>query len=437
MPGLIGATRGNLPMFEYHHETTDVTAEAIGIRGRMPRVVRGVAWATAMILIAVAGLVDNGRGDDVAAAAPRLILVHYMPWFEADPGARRWGWHWTMNKYDPNVVKDGNREIAAKYYPAIGPYDSGDPHVIEYHLLLMKIAGIDGAIIDWYGIHDLWDYGVIHRNTGRFIDKAGEYGLKVAICYEDKTIPNLVKEGRIGSSERVSHAVQAIDWLGKHWFPMDNYVRVGGKPLLMSFGYGGLDDAEWSTCLTKATGPVAYFSEHNRRSAAVGGYDWPIPKEGLAAIKRFQRQSKDWPARIPMAFPRFDDIYAEAGVGENLGSVPDQGGATFRVTLDASQNMSAPAVQLVTWNDWGEGTMIEPSREYGTRDLETVQQFRRGIEPGFTANAADLALPRRLFELRRTNAGADDNDQLDRIADLLRKGQYDAARAELKILETR
>ena len=403
-----------------------------GVKRAMAALLAGIVMANAP------WCVPPARGDDRVEKPPRLILVHYMPWFEADSGAGRWGWHWTMNKYDPNVVRDDRRAIASKYYPTIGPYDSGDPHVLEYHLLLMKIAGIDGVIIDWYGIRDLWDYGIIHRNTGLLIEQARSHGLKVAICYEDKTIPNLVKENRIAAGERVSHAVEVIDWLGKHWFSMEHYVRVGGKPLLMSFGDGGLDDAEWSKCLAETTGSVAYFSEHNRRSAAVGGYDWPIPKEGLASIERFRRQSKDWPQRIPAAYPRFDDIYAEAGTGANLGQIPDRDGATFRSSLQASQKMAAPAVQLVTWNDWGEGTMIEPSREYGTRDLETVQQYRRRhVEPGFAAAAADLAFPRRLFELRRTITAADGRQQLDRVAELLREGQYDAARAELKILETR
>ena len=402
---------------------------------RRPGVIARIAG---MILTAACCLGGTARGDEQATASPRLILVHYMPWFEADAGARRWGWHWTMNKYDPNVVKDGRREIASKYYPAIGPYDSSDPHVIEYHLQLMKIAGIDGAIIDWYGIRDLWDYGVIHRNTGLFIDKAGDYGVKVAICYEDKTVPNLVKEGRITAGERVSHAVETIDWLGSHWFPRDHYVRIGGKPLLMSFGHGGLDDAEWSKCLAETVGPVAYFSEHNRRPSAIGGYDWPIPKDGLASIERFERKSKDWTQRIPVAFPRFDDIYAEAGVGANLGRVPDQDGATFRSTLESSQRMEAPAVQLATWNDWGEGTSFFFQAEDGIRDLESVQQHRRRhVDPGFAANAADLQLPQRLFELRRNTKGSDEKERLDRIADLLRAGRYDAARAELKSLANR
>jgi hypothetical protein len=230
--------------------------------------------------------------EDQSTASPRLILVHYMPWFEADAAATQWGWHWTMNKYDPSVVNNGHREIASKYYPAIGPYDSSDPHVFEYHLLLMKIAGIDGVIIDWYGIRDLWDYGVIHRNTALLVEQARSHGLKVAICYEDRTIPNLVKENRIAAGERVCHAVEVVDWFGKHWFPMEHHVRV--------------------------------------------------------------------------------------------------------------------------------------------------QQYRRRhVEPGFAATAADLELPRRLLELRRTTKGADEKERFDRIADLVRQGHYDAARAELTNLATK
>ena len=70
-----------------------------------------------------------------AAPAPhtggRLLMAHYMPWFEADPAHARWGWHWTMNHYAPAHEANGRREAASHYTPLIGLYDSNDPDVLE------------------------------------------------------------------------------------------------------------------------------------------------------------------------------------------------------------------------------------------------------------------------------------------------------------------
>ena len=75
----------------------------------------------------------------------------------------------------------GRREIASHAYPLIGPYDSNDPHVLEYHVLLMKLAGID-----WYGTSTLHDYETIHRNTARLINtsKSRDCSLSYAIKTE-------------------------------------------------------------------------------------------------------------------------------------------------------------------------------------------------------------------------------------------------------------
>src|ERR1700751_3986180 len=105
------------------------------------------------------------------------VYVHYMPWFTAprNPGtgvtnyqlnnttSGSWGGHWSNvspNNANPNTfttVTDytgasvQTRNICAHYHPLIGPYDGSDPDVLEYHLLLMKLSGIDGVMIDWYG----------------------------------------------------------------------------------------------------------------------------------------------------------------------------------------------------------------------------------------------------------------------------------------------
>src|SRR5579863_7252057 len=86
-----------------------------------------------------------------AHGGSKTVMVHYLPWFVSQPYSGSWGWHWTMNHFNPDVINptNGQAEIASWYYPLIGPYDSADPAVLEYHVLLMKLGGIDGVIVDW------------------------------------------------------------------------------------------------------------------------------------------------------------------------------------------------------------------------------------------------------------------------------------------------
>ncbi len=235
-------------------------------------------WVTRQPLYLCLGLLTlwlwtPALSQEPAAAvtpAPRLLLAHYLPWYEARPVSPHWGWHWTMNAFDPESQVDGRRSIASHFSPLIGPYDSSDPHVLEYHLLLMKLAGIDGVIVDWYGLQDFRDYPVLHRNTERLVAAVERLGMQFAICYEDQTIPALVEAGRLPMSDRVAHAAGEIEWLSSHWFPRDSYVRVAGRPVLLSFGQAGLTDVEWSQCLSRVAEPLAYFSEHRRRDGALG-----------------------------------------------------------------------------------------------------------------------------------------------------------------------
>src|SRR5258706_10813240 len=139
-----------------------------------------------------------------AAAAPKSVMVYYMPWFVAKPFSSSWGWHWTMNHYDPDVVNAfGERQVASWYYPLIGPYDSADPAVLEYHVLLMKLAGIDGVVVDWYGPSACpgLDYGTLNENVGKLFAHTKKAGLKFSICYEDQSIQHMIDAGRLSPDE--------------------------------------------------------------------------------------------------------------------------------------------------------------------------------------------------------------------------------------------
>lgn len=372
--------------------------------------------------------------EPVPAPKP-LLLAHYMTWFEAPPVSPAWGWHWTMNRFHPGTVTDGRRDIASHYHPLIGPYDSGDPDVLECHALLMKLSGIDGVILDWYGPDDFLDYGVIHRNALKLVPNLKRAGLRFAVCYEDQSVRKMIEAKRVEPGGAVEHGRAVMRWLHDHWFGDPAYVALDGRPLLLVFGPQFYTPEQWRQLFATLPAPPAFFTLHDRREPAVGAFDWPqpAPGRGMSAVDAFYRRAKSWPQFIPAAFPRFHDIYMEAGVGASYGYVADQDGKTFADTLERALSSVAPFVQLVTWNDWGEGTVIEPSVEFGYRDLERVLALRRQhLDHGFRFTAADLRLPVAVLRLRREHEGnAYAQAKLDAAAALLYRGDTAAASKRL------
>jgi hypothetical protein len=400
--------------------------------------VRGFGWALGLVVVCVvlcSCAVSRAAGRDGGEARP-LVLAHYMAWFAAPPRSETLGWHWTMGSVDPGVMSDGKLRVASHYTPLIGAYDSGDPAVMEYHLLTMKLAGIDGVIVDWYGTADHHDYAAIHRNTELLFEMAGRLGMRVCVCYEDRVVSQMVADGVLRESQRVERARADVEWLEREWFVLPQYVRVAGKPVFLSFGFEGLSDDEWAGVMAGRGDRVVYLSEHRRRVAAAGAFDWPVPGGYPASVERFEAGSGGGGVRVPVAFPRFRDYYAEAGVHASWGRIDDDAGRTWKDTLARALRSGAEVVQVATWNDWGEGTMIEPSVEFGFRDLEVLRRVRGGH--GVEMGADDLRLPLRLLALRRLSEDRRPAPlDLERIAGLLAAGEVRAAVRALERLESR
>jgi len=334
-----------------------------------------------------------------------LVMAHFMPWYESKPVSGKWGWHWTMNHFDPDKPDlAGKQPLASQYHPLIGAYDSSDPDTLECQTLQMKMAGIDGVFIDWYGTKDLWDYPILNRNTQKMIDACSKAGLKYAIVLEDQVVPNLVNAGKSTADD---YAKSALDWLNAKWFKLPGYLRWNGRPVLLIFGPQFYKDPDLNRLF--GIGP-ALFTELGTRGPAVGAFGWPEPQAGdqksWDQLKLFYERAKKWPASIPVAYPRFEDIYKQAGVGPGYGEITDGNGATFEHSLSQALDSGAPFIQIATWNDWGEGTQIEPSQEFGYRDLELLQLWRRKSDPAFPFRSSDLRLPAEIYRLRKSHGSA-------------------------------
>ena len=404
---------------------------------------------TILLLAALLSFILAAPG--ASHAASKTVMVYYMPWYTAKPYSDGWGWHWTMNHFNPDGVNaSGERQIASWYYPLIGPYDSSDPAVLEYHVLLMKLAGVDGVIVDWYGSANFLDYGINNQATVKLFQFTRKAGLKFSICYEDQTIQHMIDGNYLAAGDAIFHAQQEMLYLQTNFFSDASYLRLKGQPVLLNFGpQHFMMSTNWEDIFSVlvATNQPAFFTEDNRLPVSTGAFSWPpmwmsqVPGTGGvlsgAALKSyladFDQKAGNWPAFISSAFPRFHDIYQRAGVRNSLGYIGDRHSETLRETLSHAMTNSSAIVQVVTWNEFGEGSMVEPTQEYGYRDLGIIQDFRRQyLESDFSRNTNDLTMALRFYNLRRqylTNIVV--SAELDRIFTNIVSGKIEVANLQL------
>ena len=82
--------------------------------------------------------------------------------------------------------------------------------------------------------------------------------------------------------------------------------------------------------------------------------------------------------------------------------------------------------------------MIEPSREFGYRDLEVLQQLRRRyIDRQFKMTPGDLRLPFQLLHCRRAKATSAQSDACEYISKSIATGNLSEARSKLKEISRR
>jgi hypothetical protein len=395
----------------------------------------------AACVVALQASTGSSAGDAREAEAPRkTLLMHYMPWYQTPEVQGYWGGHWAgwKQEHDPAQADErGLPDIRSEFRPLIGTYDSADPDVIECHLLQMKLAGVDGVIVDWYGIADTADYPANQRGSVALFDACGDLGMSFAVCYEDRTIQHMENTGVLDPGAVQAHLTETIEWLDTNWFGDERYVQINGRPLLLNFGPIHIEDPTvWDIALGSVSPRPSFFALHHLWEGvnADGGYTWvhsyawetPDPARIRRVLDRTYRRVSDDPSKtIVSAVPGFDDIYENSHP-----YVPHLGGMSMEVSLGVCMDGPWEIVQLVTWNDYGEGTMIEPTYEFGYRFLEIIQDARREEAGGsFEYNSDDLRLPAMLLEARRS--GDVSRAEGDAVRRLILNGETDAAHRAL------
>ncbi|HXK16347.1 MAG TPA: hypothetical protein VNG33_00985, partial [Polyangiaceae bacterium] len=346
----------------------------------------------------------------------KRVFMHLMPWFEAKAtqhGYSRlnvFGQHWTM----ANCTAETNgllSRVCADDAPLIGPYSSSDPYVVEYHLLLMKYAGVDGISIDWPGTTALWDFPDNKFNSEAYIQRLNDFGLNFLIVNEDRNYQSGVDNGRYGNvvtgATNDLNCLKAGGTCGNTYFGHPKYERLNNVPVLATFGPIVLQTgSQWSSAYSGAglnegsTYHIALWNENSELGSFNDGsfaWIWQDQNSFLWHQQNYLNNHPYGSIKMASVFPGYDPYYARGGwPTDGLSqSIASNGTSTESQLLDISLASTANFIQLNTWNDFGEDTEFEPTVGDGTAMLETLQQ-KLGVPYG----KSQLDLIKRLFDER-------------------------------------
>lgn len=339
---------------------------------------------------------------------PPHLVAHYLPWFSgaapAESGRPPWGhWKWDGGgpSRDPERRRDdGSRDIAAVRYPLIGPYDSASPAVVRYHLRTAAAAGVQAFLVLWYGPGSDTDHRI-----SLLLEEAQRAGIKVALCYEEKT--NFPPYRRPACRDELIDTVAAdLSYVLTHYGSHPAYLKRNGKPFVCQFNGSGafrigpkyLTSLEWQQVLSRLGGGIVYGRqglEGAYHPPVAAAYDWWSNQSG--ASERFARGAAELRDAgrldffVTMLCPGFDDT-GVWGWGAGPRKQERDGLRTLRHTFDRAFDGGPELVQVVTWNDFNEGTQVEPTREDGFWYLDAVETWW-GERTGRPVDLADNREP--------------------------------------------
>ena len=266
-------------------------------------------------------------------AAPGLaragtVAIFYYPWYGTPLHDGTWE-HWNQNGHVP----PGN--LYSRYFPASGPYSSADPRVVKRQMAEIAAAGVDEVVISWWG-----------RGST-----------------EDRLLPLLLSAAR---GSRLQAAIHLEPYPGR-----SPATVATDLPYLASLGirdvyvYHPLDFAasDWAAITAqKPPGMRLFAGTQLVGFAAAGGFDGFYTYDFIDyGGSKFIRLCDEAHARGLLCMPSVGPGYNGARAGELSVSEPRRDGSTYDDLWRAALRAHPDGVTITSFNEWGEGTQIEPA----------------------------------------------------------------------------
>ena len=289
----------------------------------------------------------------IVALAPRPVItraevsIFYYPWYSVPGVDLRAGWrHWEQNGKTPPS------DIGANFYPAEGLYSSLDPDVLAKHAGQMAASGVDTVVTSWWG-----------RGSG-------------PNTFEDWMLADLAKAVRAAGLRLAIHhepykgrtpATTAAD--------VAYFKTLGINEVYLYQADTAGPAAAWAAT-TAAHPDVRFFAESGSLGSMLSGsfadYALTAGFDGIYTYDAVRYAAAEMAATCgaarqrrllcsPSVAPGFDA--RRAGMPQ-LGVVPPVLGARYDELWNAAFGAGADVVSITSWNEWHEGTQIEPAKPY-------------------------------------------------------------------------
>ncbi len=280
-----------------------------------------LAVARALLLVIVLSILLAADRGQPAASKPILPTstawpvraAFYYPWF---PESEHW---------------------ATRYAPTLGKYDSSDKRVLATHVAEARYAGLNAFISSYWG-----NGTQTARRLPLLLDAAGRQDFYVAAYYEPESL------SPPPSDSVLRQDFDALYQLTRH----RAWLRVAGKPVLFVYNIDGEASCPAVSRLLTANQGRFYLN-----LKVFPGY------------RDCRHQPDSWHQYVPAdSYDQQDGESATVSPGFFKFSepVPRLARNLRRFEADLRRQMaSGTNWQLVTtFNEWGEGTAVEPSRQW-------------------------------------------------------------------------
>lgn len=221
--------------------------------------------------------------------------------------------------------------------------------------------GIDGAIVDWYGPNSYENQAI---PTLKYQAETHP-GFEFSIMEDAGSLQNC-------GCDVTQRVVSDLTYVWDHYAQSNAYIHLNGRPVMFFFGQEAYP-IDWSYVRSHVPGnPVFVFRNAGAFTATQsnGGFSWAAPETvssgdpmALGYLDYFYSSALDHPGQYPFAsnYKGFNDTLSS---WHHLPAISQQCGQTWLKTMQQigkyyNATHEPAGIQIVTWNDYEEGTEIE------------------------------------------------------------------------------